>query len=136
MEIKLEGVVRELLPLQQGEGRNGPWKKQQFILEIVDGQYPKHVCIMVWGDKIDQFNIREGDDITAFVNIESREYNGRWYTDVKAWRVEKQSASAIAPPPAEHYPPEGFFPPEQPQQPIDQNGDAFAEPFESDDLPF
>lgn len=136
MEIKLDGVVRELLPIQQGEGRNGPWKKQQFILEVGDGQYPKHICIMVWGDKIEQFRISEGETITAFVNIESREYNGRWYTDVKAWRVEKQSAEGAAPPPAENYPPDEFFAPDQPQQPIDQSSDASAEPFESDDLPF
>jgi len=57
------------------------------------GQYPKKVCLTVWGDKIDQFNIQEGSDITASIEVESREYNGRWYTDVKVWRVNSQDNS-------------------------------------------
>ncbi len=42
---------------------------------------------MAWGDKIDQFNIQQGENLAVSVDLESREYNGRWYTDVKAWKV-------------------------------------------------
>ena len=49
---------------------------------------------MAWGDKIDEFAIRNAETITASVNLESREYNGRWYTDVKAWRVSRDGIGA------------------------------------------
>ncbi|HSH45489.1 MAG TPA: DUF3127 domain-containing protein, partial [Longimicrobiales bacterium] len=76
----------------------GPWRKQEFILET-EGKYPKPVCIIQWGDDIDSFGIKEGERITAHVDIQSREYNGRWYTDVKAWRVERDEAGGQGAPP-------------------------------------
>ena len=87
--MELSGKVVKILDEQSGQGQNGTWRKQEVIVET-EGQYPKKVCIAVWGDKIDQFNLQENDLINAHINIESREYNGRWYTDVKAWRIDKQ----------------------------------------------
>ena len=49
---------------------------------------------MTWGDKIDQFNIKQGEMVEVSVDLESREYNGRWYTDVKAWKVSKDGATS------------------------------------------
>jgi hypothetical protein len=86
--MEITGTVVNILPEQTGEGRNGPWRKQEFILET-EGMYPRKVCVAVWGDKIDQFSVKEGEKVTASVNIESREFNGRWYTDVKAWKMDK-----------------------------------------------
>ena len=91
--MEIVGKVISLLPLQKGQGKNGEWKKQEFILET-EGQYPKKVCISVWGDKVDQFRITEGEKLTASIEVESREFNGRWYTDVKAWRVVKGAGAA------------------------------------------
>jgi hypothetical protein len=91
--MEISGKIVQVLDLQSGTGKNGIWKKQDFILET-KGQYPKKVCLTVWGDKIEQFGMREGDELTAGIEIESREYNGRWYTDVKAWKVEKQGSGA------------------------------------------
>lgn len=88
MDLKLVGSVIELLEEQSGEGRNGPWRKRDFILET-EGPYPKQVCITQWGDDIEAFDIREGDRLTAHIDLRSREYQGRWYTDVRAWKVEK-----------------------------------------------
>lgn len=88
--MEITGTVVSLLPLQTGQGKNGVWKKQEFILET-PGQYPKKVCLSLWGEKIDEVKISTGDKITAFINIESREYNGRWYTDVRAWKVVIQN---------------------------------------------
>ena len=62
---------------------NGTWRKQEYILETAS-QYPKKVCFMAWGDKIDEFSIKKGESLVVSVDLESREYNGRWYTDVKA----------------------------------------------------
>lgn len=94
--MELKGKVISVLPEQSGEGRNGRWRKQEFILET-PGQYPKKVCVTVWGDRIDQFDLKEGEEVTAGIDIESREYNGRWYTDVKAWKLDKDSASSAPP---------------------------------------
>jgi hypothetical protein len=76
----------QVLPEKSGTSARGPWRKQEYIIEI-PGDYPKQVCFMVWGDRIDQFGIRAGQELTVSIDLESREYNGRWYTDVKAWRV-------------------------------------------------
>ncbi len=86
--MELKGKVIQLLPMQSGMGKKGPWKKQEFILET-QAQYPKKVCLSAWGDKIDQFGITEGDQLNVAVDLESREYNGRWYTEARAWKIEK-----------------------------------------------
>lgn len=88
MDLKLKGKVTQILEEQSGKGKNGPWRKQDFILETKE-KYPKQVCITQWGDKIDMFDIEEGEELTVFFNIQSREYKGNWYTDVKAWKVER-----------------------------------------------
>lgn len=85
MEIK--GKLLQFLPPQTGEGKNGPWKKQEIIVEQ-QGQVPKKVCVSVWGDKLNVAQYPVGASITAQVDVESREYNGRWYTEVKAWKIE------------------------------------------------
>ena len=106
MDIAITGKVTQILEEKSGTSKNGPWRKQDFILETED-RYPKPVCITQWGDDIDAFGIQEGDRITAHVDIQSREYNGRWYTDVKAWRVEKPDEAGQqggAPPAAENEP--------------------------------
>lgn len=101
MAMEIKGRVVQLLPMQSGTGKKGQWKKQEFILET-QAQFPKKVCMSLWGDKVDQFSVAEGDEVTAMIDIESREYNGRWYTDVRAWKIEKGSGPAgTAPPPVE-----------------------------------
>lgn len=105
--MELTGTVISLLPLQSGQGKNGVWKKQEFILET-PGQYPKKVCVSLWGDKVDENQITIGDKISASINIESREYNGRWYTDVRAWKISRQAENGreSAPPPDESFMPD------------------------------
>ena len=49
---------------------------------------------MVWGDKIDDFNIQQGENLEVSIDVESREYNGRWYTDVKVWKVSRHGSDA------------------------------------------
>ena len=86
--MEINGKIIERLPEKSGESANGTWRKQEYILET-NNQYPKKVCIMAWGDKIDQFAIKLGENLVVSVDLESREYNGRWYTDVKAWKVAR-----------------------------------------------
>ncbi|AKP51118.1 DUF3127 domain-containing protein [Cyclobacterium amurskyense] len=94
--MEISGKIIQALEEQSGNGRNGTWKKRDYILET-PGQYPKKVCLTVWGDKIDQFNIQQGQEITASIEVESREFNGRWYTDVKIWRVNNSGTANATP---------------------------------------
>ena len=98
MSMELKGRVLQLLEQQSGMGRKGPWKKQEFILET-QSQYPKKVCLSIWGDKIDQFNLTAGEMVNVSIDLESREYNGRWYTEARAWKVAKEGSGDQPPPP-------------------------------------
>ena len=97
--MELTGKILELHPEEKGTSARGAWRKQQYILET-EGQYPKKVCFMAWGEKIDEFNFQVGEQVVVSINLESREYNGRWYTDVKAWKVERGSTTESPAPPA------------------------------------
>lgn len=103
--INISGIVLNILPLQSGASKAGnQWQKQDFILET-GGQYPRKVCICLFGDNVAKFPLQVGQSVTASVDIESREFNGRWYTDVRAWNVvyndqQQQGAPAPAPAPA------------------------------------
>jgi hypothetical protein len=89
--MEISGRITELLPEKSGQSAKGPWRKQDYVLET-EGQYPKKICFMVWSDKIDEFAIKEGENLVVSIDIESREYNGRWYTDVKAWQIARGGA--------------------------------------------
>jgi len=106
--LELSGKITHVLEEKSGKSARGPWRKQEYVLET-GGDYPKKVCFMVWGDKIDDFGIAEGQELTVHIDLESREYNGRWYTDVKAWRVERSDAEDTqpTPPPPSEAPPSG-----------------------------
>lgn len=95
MEIK--GKVIQVLPTQTGQGRNGTWAKQEVIIET-PGQYPKRVALSIWGEEnINKYDLESGLDITAHINIESREHNGRWFTEVRVWKVETSEQRRSAP---------------------------------------
>ncbi len=102
--LELTGKITHVLEEKSGTSSRGQWRKQEYVIEV-PGDYPKQVCFMVWGDKIDQFGIKQGDSMTVHFDLESREYNGRWYTDVKAWRVSREDGAGEtredAPPPQE-----------------------------------
>ena len=114
--MEISGKVIKALTLQSGQGKNGVWKKQEYIIEIPSEKFPKKVCIAIWGDNIEKFSIREGNSITAGIDIESREYNGKWYTDIKAWKVTMNDSSST-----EQY------------SPVQEN---ISTASEKDDLPF
>lgn len=96
--MEITGRIIQVLDEQSGNGRNGVWRKRDYILET-GGQYPKKVCMTVWGDKIDQFNMQQGEEVNAGIEVESREFNGRWYTDVKVWKVNKNGGASPEPSP-------------------------------------
>lgn len=122
--MELTGKISQILPLAQGQGKNGTWKKQEYILET-PGQYPKKVCVTVWGDRVDDFALQQGEEVTFSIDVESREYNGRWYTDVKAWKVEKSGAGQSS-----------DMPPANDQSGVHPEFDILEDESGDDDLPF
>jgi len=122
--MELTGKIIQLLEEKSGESAKGSWRKQEYILETGD-QYPKKVCFMAWSDKIDEFAINEGETVTVSIDLESREYNGRWYTDVKAWKVSRGNSDAYA------------QSPEAPSSEMPQTfGDDNLSDFTGDKVPF
>lgn len=119
--MEITGKIIEILPAQTGQSARGEWKKQDFILETQE-QYPKKVCIENWNDKVDFNTFGQGAMVSVSINIESREYNGRWYTGVKAWKVAAAGAGG-ADAPGDFPPPPGDIPPP-------------SEEASADDLPF
>ena len=85
MEIK--GKLIKIMPTQQGTSKAGNvWSKADFVIET-EGQNPKEVAITAWGDLIAKLP-SVGSNVTAHINIESREYNDNWYTNVNLWKID------------------------------------------------
>jgi hypothetical protein len=101
--MELSGKIIKILPLQTGTGKNGTWKKQEFILET-PAQITRKVCFSLWGDKVDQFSLKESEDVEVYFDLESREFNNRWYTEAKAWKIVKKGATQPKPPEEEDFP--------------------------------
>lgn len=92
--MQITAKLIELLPVQTGTSQKGDWSKQDIIVETEE-QYPRKICISIWGDKIDPDQLVIGNLLQININIESREFNGRWYTDVRAWKIEVVSTNSI-----------------------------------------
>lgn len=96
MNVELTGRITQILPLEQGLSKAGnAWRKQVFILETQD-QYPRKVAISLLNDNIDKFPLQVGAVVTANLDIESREWGGKWYTEVRAWQVTNPQAKPVA----------------------------------------
>jgi len=126
--MELTGKIIAVMEARGGvSARTGnSWKTQEYVLEV-PGQYPKRCVFNVFGeDRINQFNIQNGDELTIQFDIDAREYNGRWYNDVRAYNVirgQQPVAGAPVAAPSEATSP---FPPAQ--EPASEGS--------SDDLPF
>ena len=105
--MEISGKIIAVLPLASGQGKNGTWRSQDYVLETTD-QYPKKVCFNLFNDKIDQFPLAIDDQVNVSFDVESREYNGRWYTTVRAWKIEKGVVSGASSPAASSAPVASF----------------------------
>jgi hypothetical protein len=92
MAVDIKCKLLDKLAVHNGTSARGPWSKQDFIVETLE-QYPRKICMNVWGqDKVNELTqYNAGEVLTVSVNIESREFNGRWYTDVRAWRIQRDA---------------------------------------------
>lgn len=98
--MELIGKIIEQCPIQEGTSRSGnPWKKRMYIIETQEN-YPKKVALTVFGsDRVAATDaaVKVGDTVRVSFDLDSREFNGRWYTDVQAWRIEQAANQAGAP---------------------------------------
>ena len=124
MSLSITGAVERIFDEITGQGSNGTWVKQEFTIETV-GEYPKTVHFSAWGDRTRTVkNLSEGETIEVFFEPSSREYNERWYTELRAWKIK----SDVKANPEPNYPPAPKVEPETQFTP--PNGE------EEDDLPF
>lgn len=89
--MELAGKVIAILEARSGVSRNtgNPWKMQDFVIETHEA-YPRRMVFNVFGeDKLNQFNIQMGDELNVSFDINAREYQGRWYNDIRAWKVDR-----------------------------------------------
>lgn len=127
-EMNISGKVVQVLPIQTGTSKAGnPWQKQEFVLEQ-GGQYPRKVCISLFGDNVAKIP-QVGQDVMVSVDIDSREFNGRWYTEIKAWNITQTGAQPAAPAPQQVATAPAAAPAQPQPAPAPQAGVA-------DDLPF
>lgn len=91
--MEIQGKVFKIMQPVGGVSKSGnEWKKQEFILET-EGQYPKKICFEIFGeDKINEMNLHEGETVRVYFEIEAKEWNGRWFNKVTAWKVDKSGA--------------------------------------------
>ena len=83
--MNIKGTVLAVLAPQSGEGKNGTWIKRSYVIEM-PGEFPKKVSVSIWGDKFPI--LKDGESVDCSVEVESKEYNGKWYTEVKCWKVD------------------------------------------------
>ena len=139
MDIK--GKIIQKLEPQSGTSKAGnAWKKQEYVLETMDS-FPRKVKFDFFGDRADQYPLEVGDVITLSYDIESREFNGRWYTDIRGFKAVKEDptmggAPAPAPYPAAGEPAPAPAPGADGMQAPPPADTAFDQGGMGDDLPF
>lgn len=129
--MDIQGKIIFALEPRSGESRNSGnnWKAQDFVIETHD-QYPRKCCFTVFGeDRLSQFNIQVGEEMTVSLDIDAHEYNGRWYNSLRAWRVQRGAV-----PTAQAGTPGTAVPGAQPA-PLNPMGDVPTDNSQ-DDLPF
>ena len=137
--MEFTGRIIKVLEARGGvSSRTGnPWKTQDFVIEETVGQYPKRMVFNVFGeDNLSRFNIQEGQELTVSFDINAREYNGRWFNDIRVWNVMPAATAAPAAQPtaaaAQSVAP--FPPAEQPAAPAQPSFGGAED--DSSDLPF
>ncbi len=123
MSLVLKGKLLKVLNPESGVSRAGnAWKKQDFVIETSD-QFPKNVCFTLFNDKASLLSGMEtGDEVEVSFDVESREFNGKYYHNLNAWKVSKVLLNE---PSGEYIPPPSI-------------DDMLPEPLDGqpDDLPF
>ncbi|HBY17522.1 MAG: DUF3127 domain-containing protein [Muribaculaceae bacterium] len=136
--MEIEGKIILDLPEEGGTSKAGNlWRKKSWVLETF-GQYPRKVKFDLFGDRIDQVRLEAGKSYKVSVDAESREFNGRWYTDLRAYAAQEMGAPQMQQAPAQQFG-SATAAPAAPADPFAAAAAPAADPFASgdtDDLPF
>ena len=121
--MDFEGVVYKILPVLKGTSARGEWQRQDVVFDIMEGTFSHKLCVTFFNKPDDVARLREGLSYKVSVNVESREYKERWYTDIRAWRIQdlKPQVEEQAP---------------MPDMPPFSEEPTYASTPEGDDLPF
>lgn len=94
-----EGKVIAVLPVKSGTSKSGKeWTTQEFVVETQE-QYPKRACFVLFGkERIEQSNVQVGQELKVSFDIDAREWNGKWFNSLNAWKVELTGTSTMQPP--------------------------------------
>ncbi len=96
MALELECKILNKLTIISGTGSRGAWAKQDFVVEYQDGQYAEKACLRVFGtDRVKELEKYQiGDKVKVSLKIQAREYNGKWYNDIRVWRISRVAETA------------------------------------------
>ena len=133
MSFAVTGTVKEVLQTKQGVSASGKeWATQEFILTTDDSNYPCDICFRIFGnDKITECAVNAGESIQVFFDIRSRDYNGRWFTDINVWKIDRMlKPNEVAPGVQNESQPQGNAGFQQPAQAVQQ------QQGNNNDLPF
>lgn len=129
MSLEINGKIVQLMDATSGQGSNGQWTKREFVIETAD-QYPKKICFSAWNDKAASLDrMAVGIQVKVSFDVQSREYNQKWYTDLRIWKIETLGGQASNDAPA------GNSAAAPTPMPEENFADAFGSD-EKDDLPF
>lgn len=132
MSLEINGRIVQMMDATTGQGSNGAWTKREFVIETAD-QYPKKICFSAWNDKasaLDSYGV--GAQVKVSFDVQSREYNQKWYTDLRIWKIEMLGGQA----PQAGGAPAQNFQQQAPAAPQQNPVDAFGGADDKDDLPF
>ncbi|MFI3292333.1 MAG: DUF3127 domain-containing protein [Rikenellaceae bacterium] len=129
--MEFEGTVFQILPAASGTSARGEWQRQEVVFEMQDGSYARKVAVTFFNKPNDVAALKVGAAYVVSFNIESREYQGRYYTNVTAWRVQPKQVEAPAPVEAPAY---ASAP--MPSMPSAEPSFSSSADSEVDDLPF
>jgi hypothetical protein len=94
--MEFNGKIIAVLPKQTGTTAKGTWQKQEFVVETFDAQYPKKACFNFWGDNVDKYPPIVGNIVKVSFDIDCREYNGKWYNDLRAWALHATQSNTTS----------------------------------------
>lgn len=121
--FEVEGKIVHIDNVVSGQSARGAWSKQDFVVEFQEGKFPSNVALTAWGEEkvAELAKFKVDSQVKVSFNINAREFKGRWYNELRAWRI-----SAVGNEPAQ--PKTAYEPYDMPPPP--------PAPLDSDDLPF
>ncbi|MCC6385113.1 MAG: DUF3127 domain-containing protein [Bacteroidia bacterium] len=99
MSLEITGTLLQIMEEVKGQSQRGNWNKQEFVIETIEDKFPRKICFSLWGEKTASLkNLQIGSRIKVDFNLESREFNGRWYTEARAWMISSLDSAVPSTP--------------------------------------